>query len=110
MVVILRKAIVDRAKALSGFGLLALLLAAPGCAVRKVTHVQAPGKTLPALNAGLPELTSKINNWSGSVQTLVATVDLEPTAGSVYTGVIKEYHDGKGFVAGPGAGGEDKHL
>ncbi len=29
---------------------------------------------------------------------MTATVDLEPTAGSVYSGVIKEYHDVKGFV------------
>jgi outer membrane lipoprotein-sorting protein len=27
-----------------------------------------------------------------------ATVDLAPTAGSVYSGVIKEYHDVKGFI------------
>jgi outer membrane lipoprotein-sorting protein len=94
----LRKALIEKAKALSGFGLIALLLAAPGCAVRKVTHVQVPGKTPPALNASLPELTNKIDNWSGSIQTMVATVDLEPTAGSVNSGVIKEYHDVKGFV------------
>jgi len=29
---------------------------------------------------------------------MTATVDLEPTAGSVYSGVIKEYHDVKGFI------------
>jgi hypothetical protein len=29
---------------------------------------------------------------------MTAIVDLEPTAGSVYSGVIKEYHDVKGFV------------
>ena len=29
---------------------------------------------------------------------MTATVDLAPTAGSVYSGVIKEYHDVKGFV------------
>jgi outer membrane lipoprotein-sorting protein len=28
----------------------------------------------------------------------VATVELEPTTGSVYSGVIKEYHDVKGFI------------
>jgi len=28
----------------------------------------------------------------------VATVDLEPTAGSVYSGVIKEYRDVRGFI------------
>jgi outer membrane lipoprotein-sorting protein len=88
----------DTAKALSGLGLIALLLAAPGCAVRKVTHVHPPGQTPLALDANLADLVTKINSWSGAINTLTATVDLEPTAGSVYTGVIKEYHDVKGFI------------
>jgi outer membrane lipoprotein-sorting protein len=46
----------------------------------------------------LDELVSKINARSEAVRTLSATVDLEPTAGSVYSGVIKEYHDVKGFI------------
>ena len=29
---------------------------------------------------------------------MTATVDLEPTAGSVYSGVIKEYHDVKSYI------------
>jgi outer membrane lipoprotein-sorting protein len=29
---------------------------------------------------------------------MTATVDLEPTTGSVYSGVIKEYHDVRGFI------------
>ena len=88
----------DTAKALSGISLLALLLAAPGCAVRKETHVHPPGQTPPALDANLADLVTKINSWSGAINTITATVDLEPTAGSVYTGVIKEYHDVKGFI------------
>ena len=52
----------------------------------------------PALDANLADLVIKINSWSGAINTLTATVDLEPTAGSVYTGVIKEYHDVKGFI------------
>jgi hypothetical protein len=88
----------EAAKALSGLGLVALLLATTGCAVRKVTHVHPPGQPTPALDANLTELVSKINAWSGGIHTMTATVDLEPTAGSVYTGVIKEYHDVKGFI------------
>jgi hypothetical protein len=41
---------------------------------------------------------AKINAQSDTIRTLVATVDLEPTAGSVYSGVIKEYHDVRGFI------------
>jgi outer membrane lipoprotein-sorting protein len=94
----LRIALIDTAKALSGLGLFALLLAAPGCAVRKVTRVHPPGQPIPALNANLADLVAKINAWSEGIHTMTATVDLEPTAGSVYSGVIKEYHDVKGFV------------
>jgi hypothetical protein len=52
----------------------------------------------PARDASLAELVARIDAWSRPVNTLVATVDLAPTAGSVYSGVIKEYTDVKGFV------------
>ena len=32
------------------------------------------------------------------MRTMTATVDLEPTTGSIYSGVIKEYHDVRGFI------------
>ncbi|MBI4165437.1 MAG: DUF4292 domain-containing protein [Acidobacteria bacterium] len=43
-------------------------------------------------------MISKVNSRSESIKTLVATVELEPTAGSVYSGVIKEYRDVRGFI------------
>jgi outer membrane lipoprotein-sorting protein len=81
-----------------GVGLAALLLSLPGCLVRKVTHPHASEVPLPARQATLAELVSKINAQSTAVSTMSATVDLEPTAGSVYSGVIKQYHDVKGFI------------
>jgi len=94
----LRNALIETAKAFFGVVLTALLLATPGCLVRRVTHVHAPSQTTPARDATLADLVTKINAWSDGIHTLNATVDLEPTAGSVYSGVIKEYHDVKGFV------------
>lgn len=44
------------------------------------------------------ELLAKINAQSTTVNTLLASVDLQPSAGSVYSGVIKQYHDVKGFL------------
>ena len=41
---------------------------------------------------------ARVNAQSDAIRTLVATVDFAPTAGSVYSGVIKEYHDVKGFI------------
>jgi outer membrane lipoprotein-sorting protein len=94
----LRIAFIETAKAFSGLVLTALLLATPGCLVRKVAHVHAPSQAIPARDATLAELVTKVNAWSNAIHTLTATVDLAPTAGSVYSGVIKEYHDVKGFV------------
>jgi hypothetical protein len=94
----LRIALIETAKVFSGLVLAALLLATPGCLVRRVTHVHAPSQGIPVRDASLAELVTKINAWSDAVHTMTATVDLEPTAGSVYSGVIKEYHDVKGFV------------
>jgi outer membrane lipoprotein-sorting protein len=94
----LRKALIEATKVFVGLGLAALLLATPACLVRKVTHTHPPSQAAPALDASLAELEAKIDAWSAPIQTMTATVDLEPTAGSVYSGVIKEYHDVKGFV------------
>ena len=94
----MRSALIETAQVFSGLFLAALLLATPGCLVRKETHVHPPGQVLPAREASLAELVVKINAWSDAIHTLTATVDLAPTAGSVYSGVIKEYRDVKGFV------------
>jgi len=50
------------------------------------------------MQASADELVGRVNAWQDTIQTLSATVDFEPTAGSVYSGVIKEYHDVKGFI------------
>jgi len=69
-----------------------------GCLVRRETRIHPPQVPPPARDASLDELTADINSQSNAFHTLVATVDFEPTAGSVYSGVIKEYHDVKGFI------------
>jgi outer membrane lipoprotein-sorting protein len=51
-----------------------------------------------ALVASPADLAARINARSEAIRTMTAVVDLEPTAGSVYSGVIKEYHDVKGFI------------
>jgi hypothetical protein len=52
----------------------------------------------PAQEASLSQLVASVNAQSKAIQTMTATVDLEPTAGSVYSGVIKEYHDVRSFI------------
>lgn len=72
--------------------------AGPGCAVRRTTEIPAREAPAPALEATLPNLLARLKAQSDQIQTLTATVDMQPTAGSVYTGVIKQYHDVKGFI------------
>lgn len=78
--------------------MLLVSLALPGCAVRKTTRVVPSLVPPPSKSASTADLVARVNSWSENIQTLTATVDLEPTAGSVYSGVIKEYHDVKAFI------------
>ena len=87
-----------RARVWGGLALVSTLLAAPGCAVRRTTRIHPSQLPAPAREASVAELTAQVNAQSEAIRTLVATVDLEPTAGSVYSGVIKEYHDVRGFI------------
>lgn len=69
-----------------------------GCAVSRTSHIAPAGLPSPPKEASAAQLIAKINAQSAAVETLLATVDLEPSAGSVYSGVIKQYHDVKGFL------------
>jgi hypothetical protein len=66
--------------------------------LRRETRIQPSQLPPAAREASLAELVAGLNARSQSVRTQIATVDLEPTAGSIYSGVIKEYHDVRGFV------------
>ena len=74
------------------------LLLTPGCLLRRETRIQPSQLPPPAREASLAELVAKLNARSQGIRTLTATVDLEPTAGSIYSGVIKEYRDVRGFI------------
>jgi hypothetical protein len=75
-----------------------LLAATAGCAVRTQTRV--PPSLIPPTpqSASADDLIARLNEQSERIQTLTAKVDFAPTAGSVYSGVINEYHDVKGFI------------
>ena len=51
-----------------------------------------------AKDATRDELLEQYNQIAHSTQTLNATVELKPTAGSKYSGVIDEYHEVKAFL------------
>ncbi|HLY60180.1 MAG TPA: outer membrane lipoprotein-sorting protein [Terriglobia bacterium] len=85
-------------KSLVSMAIASAIVAGPGCAVRRTTKVAVPEPPAPEVEASLDDLVARVNKLDGGIQSVNATVDFEPTAGSVYSGVIKEYHDVKGFI------------
>ncbi|MGH9355310.1 MAG: outer membrane lipoprotein-sorting protein [Terriglobia bacterium] len=68
------------------------------CAVSRTRHIARIRAFPPPHEASVAQLVSAINLQSGSVHSLTATVDLAPSTGSTYSGVIKQYHDVRGFI------------
>ena len=87
-----------RARICGGAAVVSILLTVPGCAVRRTTRIQPSQLPPPAREASVADLVATVNAQSEAIRTLMATVDLAPTAGSVYSGVIKEYRDVRGFI------------
>src|SRR3989441_12205154 len=71
-----------------------------GCEGRAVKgHTVVPPAQIPvAKDATREELLEAYNLIARSIKTLNATVELKPTAGSQYSGVIDEYHEVKAFL------------
>ena len=74
------------------------LLAGMGCSVKKTSHLPPAAVAPPTVKTSTSELLEQLEKRRQAVQTLSATVDLSPTAGSVYSGVISQYHDVRAFV------------
>jgi hypothetical protein len=79
--------------------LLTVSVAACGCGgqVHQITIVPAAQRPV-AKDATANELLDRYNALARGVQTVNATVELKPTAGSKYSGVIDEYHEVKAFL------------
>jgi hypothetical protein len=71
-----------------------------GCGGHVVTkHDEIPKAIRPvAHDATREELLEKYNAMATGIKTLNATVEMKPTAGSAYSGVIDEYHEVKAFL------------
>jgi len=69
-----------------------------GCAVRHTTRVAPESVPPPPVATSADSLAEILKRQDQAVRTLTATVELEPTAGSVYSGVIKQYHDVRAFI------------
>lgn len=77
--------------------LLALSLLFTGCAISKRTVVK-PSEIRPAKEASESELLASYSEIVSQIHSINAAVELAPTAGSTYTGVIEEYHQVQGFI------------
>lgn len=79
-------------------GLATLAALAGGCAnVSKKRNIPK-AQIAVAKDATREELIEKFNALASSTKSLNATVELRPTAGSRYSGLIEEYHEVKAFL------------
>ena len=70
-----------------------------GCGGAVSTRHQVPASEKPVvLDATREELLEKYNEIARNLKSLNATVELKPTAGSKYSGLIEEYHEVKAFL------------
>jgi len=71
-----------------------------GCGGRTIkTTTKLPPQTRPVVrDATREELLEKYNDIARGVKSVNAIVELRPTAGSKYSGVIEEYHEVKAFL------------
>jgi outer membrane lipoprotein-sorting protein len=72
-------------------------LAAAACAKSRKTVVPA-AEVRPALEATAEKLIEDYNRQARAVRSLNAGVELNPVAGSAYSGVIEDYRDVRGFI------------
>ena len=71
---------------------------AAGCiTIKRRTEVKKE-EIRPQLESSEQDLLASYNNQVHAVQSLQATVDLIPSTGTTYSGVIEEYHDVPGFI------------
>lgn len=77
--------------------MLVLTLVAAGCTKSTKTKVPA-AEIRPALEATAEQLLERYNQQARAVRSLNAAVELNPVAGSTYSGVIEDYRDIRGFI------------
>ena len=79
--------------------LLALMpMLAAGCMSIKTTRDVKKEEIHVQMEASEDQLVARYNEEARAVRTLQATVDLVPSTGSTYSGVIEQYHDVPGFI------------
>ena len=75
-----------------------LAVQAAGCITIKRRTTVKKEEIPPQLESSEENLLASYNNQVRAVRSLQATVDLIPSTGTTYSGVIEEYHDVPGFI------------
>ena len=84
---------------LARISLLLTAISLAGCGGHvKIVKTVPPAARPVVLDATREELLEKYNATARAVNSLNATVELKPTAGSKYSGIIEEYHEVKAFL------------
>jgi outer membrane lipoprotein-sorting protein len=71
---------------------------AAGCVTIKTRRAVKKEEIHPQLTASEEQILARYGEQARAVQSLQATVDLVPSTGSTYSGVIEDYHDVPGFI------------
>jgi len=69
-----------------------------GCSASHTTVVKPAGPPVQLQTATKAELVERYNTLANSVKSMNLSVTITLTAGSAYTGVIKQYHQVNGFI------------
>jgi outer membrane lipoprotein-sorting protein len=75
-----------------------LAVQSAGCITIKRRTTVKPEEIRPQLESSEESLLASYNRQVRAAQSLQATVDLIPSTGTTYSGVIEEYHDVPGFI------------
>jgi hypothetical protein len=93
------RAISRLSRALLFAALAVTLVLSPGCLVRRLKIVRPGFKSTDRLQtATLDQLLARLQTWHQQIQTVTATVDLEPSLGTVLKGEISQFKDVRGYV------------
>lgn len=69
-----------------------------GCAANQKAAKRPTGIPVPTQTASKEQLIAAYNEHAGAVHSINASVSIKLTAGTAYSGVIKQYHEVNGFL------------
>ena len=77
---------------------MAVMFLSAGCSMRQKTAVKPSQAPVPLQTATEDGLIQQYDQQATAITSLNASVTMQLTAGSAYTGVIKQYHEVNGFI------------